>query len=196
MAKEIFDFQMEKIRILIENCKKGDFLFESTLVQQIIVMLTTAFEVYTRTRFVELEKEGRVVNMEALYNRFVPKKYREQFKEEIRESASKQGKTELEVFIESRRINFQNWEDFKEAYNKGYGLKIGEVGIPNDILLDVQRFIDWRHKIIHSKDDHTMINFEEVPPAEPIFTNKDLVEKGLSIFQKLINEFHKSTLKL
>lgn len=30
-AKEIFDFQMEKIRILIENCKKkGDSLFEST----------------------------------------------------------------------------------------------------------------------------------------------------------------------
>ncbi|MCU4139284.1 MAG: hypothetical protein MW690_001216 [Methanophagales archaeon] len=195
-AKEIFDFQMEKIRILIENCKKGDFLFESTLVQQIIVMLTTAFEVYTRTRFIELEKEGKIVNMEALYNHFVPKKYREQFKEDVRESANKQGKTELEVFIERRRVNFQNWKDFKDAYNKGYGLKIGEVSVSNDILLDVQRFIDWRHKIIHSKDDRTMINFEEVPPAEPIFTNKDLAEKGLNIFRKFINEFHKSTLNL
>ena len=196
IAKEIFDFWMEKIRILIENCKRGDFLFESTLVQQIIVMLTTAFEVYTRTRFVELEKEGKVVNIEALYNRFVPKKYREQFKEEVRESANKQGKTELEVFIERRCVNFQNWEHFKDAYNKGYGLKIGEVSVPNDILLDVQRFIDWRHKIIHSKDDQTMINFEEVPSAEPIFTNKDLAGKGLNAFQKFINEFHKSTLKL
>mgnify|MGYP000029317915 CR=1 FL=1 len=196
MAKEIFDFQMEKARILIENCKKGDFLFESTLVQQIIVMLTTAFEVYTRARFVELEKEGKIVNMEALYNRFVPKKYREQFKEEVKESASKQGKTELEVFIERRRVNFQNWEDFKDAYNKGYDLKIGEIGVPNDILLDVQRFINWRHKIIHSKDDQTMINFEEVHPAEPIFTNKDLAEKCLNVFQKFIKKFHKKTLKL
>lgn len=196
MAKEIFDFWMKKIRILIENCKRGDFLFESTLVQQIIVMLTTAFEVYTRTRFVELEKEGKVVNMEALYNRFVPKKYREQFKEEVRESATKQGKTELEVFIERRRVNFQNWGEFKDAYNKGYELKIGEVDVPNDILLDVQRFINWRHKIIHSKEDQTMINFEDVPPAEPIFTNKDLAEKGLNAFQRFVNEFHKSTLKL
>lgn len=199
MAKEIFDFQMEKIRILIENCKKGDFLFESTLVQQIMVMLTTAFEVYTRTRFVELEREGKTVNMEALYNRFVPKRYREQFKEEVKEIASKQGKTELEVFIEGidgrRPINFQDWEAFKDAYNKGYGLKIGEIGISNDILLEVQKFIKWRHKIIHSRGDQTMINFEEVPPAEPIFTNKDLAEKGLNIFQKFINEFHESTLK-
>jgi hypothetical protein len=195
-VKEIFDFQIKKMGILIENCKKGDFLFESTLVQQIIVMLVTAFEVYTRTRFVELEKEGKVVNMEALYERFVSEKYREQFKEEVREIANKQGKTELEVFVEKRRINFQNWEEFKDAYNRGYELKIGEIGIPNDVLHDVQMFIRWRHKIIHSKDDQTIINFEEVPPAEPVFTKKDLAEKGLNVFQKFINEFHKTTLKL
>ncbi len=199
-AKEVFDFQMEKIKRLIENCKREDFLFESTLVQQIIVMLTTAFEVYTRTRFLELEREGKPLDMEALYSRFIPKRYREQFKEEIREIAREQGKTELEVFIEGidgrRPINFQDWDSFKDAYNKGYGLKIGETGIPNEILLEVQRFIKWRHKIIHSKDDQTIINFEEVPPAEPIFTNKDLAEKGLNVFQKFIEELHKNTLKL
>jgi len=196
MAKELFDFQMEKVRILIENCKKGNFLFESALAQQIIVMLVTAFEIYAQTRFVELEEEGKVVNMEGLYDRFIPKKYREQFKEEIKEVASRQGKTELELFIERRQINFQDWESFKDGYNKGYGLKIGEIGIPNDILLEVQKFIMWRHKIIHSKGDQTMINFEEVPSKEPIFTNKDLAEKGLNIFKKFINELHKSTFKL
>lgn len=195
-AKEIFDFQAEKIKILVENCKKGDFLFESTLAQQIIVMLTTAFEVYARTRFIELEKEGKAVNMKGLYDRFIPKKYREQFKEEIKEVTSRQGKTELEVFIERRSVNFQDWESFKDAYNKGCGLKIGEIGIPNDILLEVQKFIKWRHKIIHSRGDQTMINFEEVPPAEPIFTNKDLAEKGLDIFQRFISELHENTSKL
>lgn len=118
-AKEIFDFQMEKIKILIENCKKGDFLFESTLVQQIIVMLTTAFEVYTRTRFLELERKGKPLDMEALYRCFISKRYREQFKEEIRENAHDQGRTELEVFIEGidgrRPINFQDWDSFKDA---------------------------------------------------------------------------------
>jgi len=29
-----------------------------------------------------------------------------------------------------------------------------------------------------------------------VFTNKELAEKGLSIFRRFINEFHKSTLGL
>jgi len=141
-------------------------------------MLTTAFEVYARTRFIELQKEGKTLNMEALYNSFIPEKYRENFKEEIKEIAIKQGKTELEVFTEKGSVNVQNWENFKKACNKGYGLKIGEFGVSNDILNDIQRFIKWRHKITHSKNDQTMINFEEVPPAEPIFTNKELAKKA------------------
>jgi hypothetical protein len=195
-AKEIFDFQMEKIKILIENCKAGDFLFESTLVQQIIVILTTAFETYARTRFAELEKEGKSINIEELYKRFISKSYREQFKKEIEEIAGREGRTQLEVLIDKRNINFQDWESFKDAYNKGYGLKIGGICVSSDILLEIQKFIKWRHKIIHSKDDQTMINFEDVPPAEPIFTNRNLAERGLSIFQEFISTFHESTLKL
>ncbi len=194
-AKEIFDFQMEKIKILIDNCKKGDFLFESTLVQQIIVMLTTAFETYTKTRFIELEKEGKPPNMENLYNRFVSRRYKDKVREEIREISKEEGKTELEVFVSKRHINFQNWEDFKDAYNKGYGVKVGQIGVPNDILVEIQKFIKWRHKIVHSKEDQTIINFENVPPAEPIFTNKELAERGLYIFKEFINKFHEYTLK-
>lgn len=195
-AKEIFDFQMKKARILIENCKKGDFLFESTLSQQIIVMLTTAFEVYARTRFIELEREFSAINMDDLYTHFISINRKEQYIKEIKEAANMQEKTELEVFIEKRSINFQNWNSFKDAYNKGYGLKIGEINISNDILVEIQKFINWRHEIIHSNFDQTMINFEEVPSTDPIFTNKDLAERGLNTFQKFIDKIHKSTSKL
>jgi hypothetical protein len=195
-AKELFDFQLERVEILIKNCKKGDFMFESTLVQQIIVMLTTAFELYARTRFIELEAEGKSVNLEKLFKRFVSNKYREQTKKEINQTATKQGKTEITVFIERRIINFQDWKCFKEAYNKGYNLKVGKIGIPNEILGDVQKFIEWRHKIIHSKGEQTMINFEEVPPATPIFTTKELAEKGLNTFQKFVDIFHKNTIEI
>ena len=101
----------------------------------------------------------------------------------------------MEVFVSKRHINFQNWEDFKDAYNKGYGVKVGQIGVPNDILVEIQKFIKWRHKIVHSKEDQTIINFENVPPAEPIFTNKELAERGLYIFKEFINKFHEYTLK-
>jgi len=195
-AKELFDFQLEKIKVIIENCKKGNFLFETTLSQRVIVMLITAFEAYARERFIELEKEGKSVNIEELYHCFIPNRHREQFKDKIKEAAFKDGMTELEALISKRSINFQEWESFKDAYNKGYGLKIGEIGISNDLLIDIQRTFKWRHKIIHSKDDQTIINKEDFPSKEPIFTNKDWAVKNLYTFQKFINALHQSTLKL
>ncbi|MFC1940529.1 hypothetical protein ACFLXO_07615, partial [Chloroflexota bacterium] len=84
----------------------------------------------------------------------------------------------------------------KDTYSKGYGIKIGDIGIPNDILIDLQQSLKWRHKIIHSKDDQTIINLEELPVKEPIFTNKDLAEKCLNTFQRFINALHEASLKL
>ena len=196
-AREAFDSQLYKIKILIENCSKADFLFESTLAQQVIVLLVTAFETYVRTRFIELEKERKSVNIEELYERFVPKRYREQFKEEVKETALKQRRAELEVFIDKRYVNFQDWASFKDAYNKGYNLKIGEIDVSNDILIDIQKLFKWRHRIIHSKDDQTVINWSELPSGEdPIITDKNLAERSLNIVYQFINTLHENTLKL
>jgi len=195
-AIELFKFQIEKVNVLIENCRKGDFLFETTISQLVIVALVTAFESYTRTRFTELEKEGKELNIEELYKCFVPNTYRQSFIEDTKESATKNGVTELEVLISTRRINFQDWESFKDAYNKGYGLRIGDIGVSNDILIDLQQSFKWRHKIIHSKDDQTIINMEELPSKKPLFTNKDLAEKCLDTFQQFITALHKASVNL
>jgi len=56
-AIELFNFNIERIRILLQSCK-GDFLFETTCVQAGIVLLVSALEAYFKKRFIELEKEG------------------------------------------------------------------------------------------------------------------------------------------
>jgi len=192
-AKEIFDFHMERVKILLENCKKENFLFETTIAQQIIVMLVTAFEVYSRMRFLELEKEGKLPNIEELFKRFISTKYREVEIKQIRERAQRENKSELEVFVERRYINFQNWDDFKDAYNKGYNLRIGDINISSQIITEIKKFLKWRHKIIHANKDLTIIDYDN---NNPIFTTKELAEKGLEIFKKFIDEFHKETLQL
>lgn len=195
-AKELFDFKMNRVKVLIKNIKKGGYLFETTLCRQVIVMLTTAFEVYVRTRCIELEKEGKKIDMENVFNIFLSNNIRKGVKDMTKKMARNQGKTELEIFIENRRINFQDWSSFKKVYNKGYNLKIGEIDIPSKILIGIQEFIKWRHIIIHSKLDSPTINFENSSSEKPITTNEDLALKGFAIFQEFINKFHKITKKI
>lgn len=192
-AKELFDFKIERVKILLKYIKKGDFLFETTVCRQIIVMLVSAFEVYVRTRFLEIENEGKELNLERVYDSFLPDGIKEKVKVIIASEAKKKGSSELELFIKNRNINFQNWSSFKKAYNKGYNLKIGEIGLSNIIIIKIQKFIKWRHIIIHSKLDSPTINFEYCPPEEPVITNQELARKGINLFQKFINKFHEAT---
>lgn len=195
-AKEIWDFTITKANILIEGCKLKDFLFESTLVQQCLVMLMTGFEVYTKEKFVEMEKEGREPNIQALTEEFVK---RESVKGEIEDYARATGKSLLESILEVRKgkglINFQNWEDCKTAYNKGYGIKFGEIpDLKSKVLENIQEYIELRHKIIHSKEDMTMLNFDKVPPEEPIFAKKEFIEQARDDFIEFVEKLHNLTI--
>ncbi len=195
-AKEIWDFTIIKIDILIEGCKLKDFLFESTLVQQCLVMLVTGFEVYMKERYLEMESEGREPNIEALTKTFIK---RQSVKEEIADYSKVTGISLFKSILELRRgkglINFQNWEECKTAYNKGYGIKFGEIpDLKSGILNNIQKYIEFRHKIIHSKDNMTMLNFDKVPPDEPIFAKKEFIEQVRDDFIEFGNKLHSVTI--
>lgn len=91
-------------------------------------------------------------------------------------------------------INFQNWEDCKKAYKNAYAIKFGEIlNLKNDTLENIQRYINLRHKIIHSKKDMTMLNFDRVPPEKPIFINMAFIEQARNDFIEFIEKLHKKT---
>jgi len=193
-AINLFEFKLKRIEILIKYIKKGDFLFETTLCRQIIVILTTAFEIYARMRFLELEKEGLKLNMDILYEKFIPEDIRQNVRELIKRESINEKRSELEIFIERRNINFQEWASFKKAYNKGYGLIIGNIEISNDILIYIQKLIEWRHKIIHSIIDSLAIDIDK--NGKSIDTNERLAKISYKAFKKFIELFHKKTLEL
>lgn len=194
-AKEIWDFAVTRVNILIGGCKLKDFLFESTLVQQCLILLVTGFEVYTRTRFVEMEKEGKRSNIEGLMKEFAGKK---SVKDEIEYYAKSMEKSLLESLLEAKKakglINFQNWEVCKTAYNKAYGIRFGEIpNLKGGILENIQEYIALRHKIIHSKYDMTVLNFDRVPPEEPAFANKEFIEQTRDNFIEFMEKLHRET---
>ncbi|CAD6493977.1 MAG: hypothetical protein CHKLHMKO_00595 [Candidatus Argoarchaeum ethanivorans] len=128
-------------------------------------------------------------------NEFARKKF---VKDEIEDYAKSMGKSLLENMLEVRKrkglINFQNWEDCKTAYKKAYRIKVDE--IPNlkaGILKSIQKYIALRHKIIYSKYDMTVLNFDKVPPEVPIFVNKEFIEQARDDFIEFMEKLHRET---
>lgn len=204
-AKELFDKKIKNIHGIlnyIENLVeigKEDYRFKIIVYQQLLVMLITAFEIYARARFLELEKEfirkNKEISLQNLFKKFISKRFRSEYIKLLEKKSKQSGKSILFLFIEDRRINFKNWGHFKKVYKVVFGIKVGDI-YKGHILEKLQKYFKWRDKIIHSKIDSPTLNFEISPPEDPITLDKDLVRNGKISFQKFINIFHDYTKKL
>ncbi|HKI06937.1 MAG TPA: HEPN domain-containing protein [Nitrososphaeraceae archaeon] len=201
LAKEVWDSTIINVNVLINGCKQirdnqtsESSLFENTLVQQCLVMLVTGLEVYTKNRFLEMEKNGRIPNTEALVKEFASS---ESVRRELDGYSHSHKVTTLQSLIRLRNnglINFQDWEKCKRAFNKGYNIKFAEIKDLNPTILEnIKKYCQWRHKIIHSKKYMGMLNMEEVPPKEPIFATIEFIEKARNEFKEFIEKLHAET---
>jgi len=101
------------------------------------------------------------------------------------------------VTIEKGRVDFQNYDRCKSAYNRAYGIKFGQMkGVTSTLLEDIQRIVGFRHRIVHVSPMIGMLNRGSVPPEEPIFPKHEYAEKAISVFDNFINCLHSATLAL
>lgn len=195
-AIEAWKNTLKAIEILQKSSSEDGYIFETVVSNLSIATIVTGFEVYCKRRFIELEQEGIKPNIEALVASFFTKEERDtRLPESLRDKAAKQNKTFLEI-IADEKINFQDYNRNKKAYNKAYNIKFGEIGLTSDELSFLQRIIQYRHRIIHVSPLIGMLNQPEVPPEEPIFSNKELVKRAMECFDKFINNLHQATLNL
>ena len=180
--------------MLQKGCK-GDFLFESTCAQAGVVLLVSTLEAYFKKRFKELEKEGWNPNLEKLYRKLFKRKHLENRIKEIEEKAKTQGKTIIEVLTE-RTINFQNLDELSRAYKSCYGIKLSNIFKEKPHLIkETRKIINYRHKIIHSGRDTTILNLEKLPAEPPEFANSQLLNKAIKIITEFVHSFHAATLQ-
>ena len=200
-AKGLWDWHLTSVHNLIdglsacwsvEECKWRNALFKSTLAMQCIVILVTGFEAYTRSRFAEMDKEGKEPNVGALLKRFDPKGYSKKEREEHRNAT---GGSELSGVLEIRNgkglINFQNFQQCKDAYNKGYGIKFGELWNIGLTPRRIQNYIKYRHATIHSKGVPT-IGYDT--KGYPLLVDIPQVEEAASDFSCFVEALHVETL--
>lgn len=187
---------IKAIEILHSGTSTEGFIFEVVITNLTIAMLVTGFETYCKRRFLELEKEGIVVDFMKLANKFFSKQEREKGIVEIDIEESKNvGVSPCEWIVEKyRRIDFQNFERCKTAFAKGYGIKFGtDLGISNTDMEKLQKFIKYRHRIIHVTPLEAMLDCN---PSAPVFAKKELALEAKGVFDGFINALHSATLRL
>ncbi len=180
------------VEMLHSGSSDKGHIFDVVVTNLTIAILVTGFETYCKRRFLELEKEGIIPQTESLIQRF---SYKIHDLSVISSEAKAENKTILQKLAEEV-INFQSYEECKRAYNKAYGLKFSNIGVLPHNLERFQKFISYRHRIIHVSALLGILNQGRVPLEEPEFSNRELAEEVIDSFKTFINKLHESTLSL
>jgi len=148
-ALEAWKETVQAIDILTTGQSTEGYIYEVVVANLILVVLVTGFEAYTKRRFLELEQGGVSPNTNELIERFYPKSEREAgIVAALEEEAKTAGVSVLQHIVNRGAINFQNFNKAKDAYNKAYGIKFGELGISSQKIETLHSFFRYRHKII------------------------------------------------
>ncbi len=185
------------IEILETGQSDQGYIYEVVKTNLTLSMLVTGFEAYTKTRFLELEEEGILTDVDPVLDAFLSKGEREgHLAEIIKKEAIEANETVLQYMVNKDKINFQNLNQCKKAYNKAYGIKFGEIGISGPILESMHDYFIYRHKIIHRTPLLSVYNQDEVPPKAPIFPNQKFSSQAKLDFDTTIKHIHIATLSL
>jgi hypothetical protein len=173
------------------------YIFELAMTNLTLAVLVTGFEAYTKKRFLEIEQEGIMPDIDAVVNAFFPRKERDAGISEILKSEAKDiQETVLQSIVERGNINFQSYQKCKLAYNKAYQIKFGDLGLQPAALIRIKKYILYRHRIIHVSALLGFLNQPEFPLEEPVLPKKELASEAIKDFDNFIKRLHEATLKL
>ncbi len=196
-AIEAWQETIKATSILETGTSAEGYIYEVVVTNLTLSMLVTGFEIYSKTRFLEIEQEGIIPNIDSLLNKFLTNGERKKGLSDIlKQEADAENISLLEYIVNKDRINFQNFQQCKIAYNKAYGLKFGKIEIEQKILERIQQYITFRHKIIHVSPLTAMFFNENPSIKEPIFPKKALAIQAKNDFNCFIEQLHKVTLSL
>lgn len=186
-------FSVEK---LINGTSIEGYIFESIVANQALSILITGFETYSKARFRELEQEGIKPELEEL----VAKLFSLKKQEAIKAAVVKDNLVLIEYLVNGKKgkglINFQDYALCKKVFKITYDIDFDELNIASKDVSKIKKVFNFRHKIIHVSPLSGMLNQDEVPSEDPIFSNKKFVVGTLAIFDDFIKKLHATTLRL
>lgn len=196
-ANQTWNDTLQAVSMFLVGCEEKDYAFRSIATNLTLGMLVTGFETYCQKRFLELEREGIAPNIEALVMTIYPKRDRDAgILNVLKQNAADTRQTVAAEIVSRGAINFQNYDSAKRAFNKAYGLRFGDIGLPSETLDSIQRFIRYRHRIVHVSPLIGILNQPNVPPEEPVFPTVELARKAAGAFNAFVSALHNQSLTL
>ena len=196
-AIQTWEETISTIEFLLKGKSDDGFIFESICTNLSIVILVSGFESYCKRRFLELEDEGIQSNFEELAKKFIPKIEGIDFTQIIKDRAIASGISPTKQIVIEGKINFQNYENCKTAFKRGFDIKFSEdFGIKSDEIKLIKDLFKYRHQVIHVSPLNTFppINTERNPGEKP--PKNEYAQTGIDLMNKFIHALHQVTLNL
>lgn len=192
------DTRLAALTLLSEESNQGQ-LFEVVAANAALGMLVTGFESYTSARFAELEDEGIPLDFKSLATAVLSQEERAKLaegQETTLEATARESGVAISSLL-AERINFQSYSKAKTAFNRGYGLRFGDLAsTTSQHLEELQRWIRYRHRVVHISPLLGLLNGPESPPEAPLFAGRAAMTDAIELFDSFIRDLHDATLAL
>jgi hypothetical protein len=157
-------------------------------------MLVTGFEAYCQQRFLEIEKEGLPPDVESCLARFGRTDERLLIRKGAFDAVA-DARGDFAAAL-AKRVNFQNYENARDAFRLAYGVRFKDLGISSHLVGRLKKLIRYRHRIAHISPALVLLNQPEVPPEQPEESSVALAEEAVTVFDRYIRALHAATLTL
>lgn len=184
-ALEAWNETVKALELLATGRSSAGHLYEVALANLTLSILATGFEAYTRKRFIELVHEGIAANEDELLKTL----------SESKRDTARTARTSVLQYV-GETTNFMSYEKCKRAYNKAYGIRFGDLRLPEGRLASLKSFLHFRHKIVHVSPLLTCLNPEHCPPENPALPNARMAKEAIECFSGFIAALHAATLAL
>jgi hypothetical protein len=197
-ALEAWRATLKAVEVLLSGSSTEGYMYEVVTANLSISILVTGYETYCKRRFLELEQEGMNPDLAALFSVVLVREERQKREQgealQIEQDAAAQGVSLIQHLSDLRRLDFQDFARCKRLYNKAYHIKFGEdLDQSNQILEEVQKFIQARHRIVHVTPLSPLI-FEPGKMEDEAMIAR--VQRATRAFDTFINGLHAATLRL
>jgi hypothetical protein len=185
-ALEAWESTLTAIDVHMRSTPAEGYLGEVVRANLALVVLATGFETYCGRRFRELPSEGRAADVSQFAAEFIPAAQRTA---ELPDS--------ILAVLERRKIDFGNYDQCKRAFKSAFGLGFGtDLNVSPQSLADLKRMLEYRHRIVHVSAIEGLLNLPQVPPADPVFSNAQLVQTLVGAADGFVRALHTTTLGL